>query len=84
MFYTQGQSQVINLFLNIKFWQTSDIIFTNTNDAHQALSFEEDCSVSLSKEKCVGCYLCNLICPVNVISIGEIYFRNGNKRDIII
>ena len=51
--------------------------------AHQALSFDPATrKVSLNKDNCVGCHLCSLVCPVNAISKGDIFYRDGNVREI--
>lgn len=48
---------------------------------HQAINWDkEEREVSLDKEKCVGCHLCSLVCPVQCISKGEIEFKNKNEN----
>ncbi|HBD06078.1 MAG TPA: NAD-dependent dihydropyrimidine dehydrogenase subunit PreA [Firmicutes bacterium] len=38
---------------------------------HQALTFTEERKVVLDKKRCVGCFLCANVCPVNAIEKGE-------------
>ncbi len=54
--------------------------------AHQALDWDQERRRPvLIKEKCVGCHLCKMICPVLAISNGEVEFKKGRKeKDIII
>ncbi|MGB6128798.1 MAG: NAD-dependent dihydropyrimidine dehydrogenase subunit PreA [Psychrilyobacter sp.] len=48
---------------------------------HQAISWDkENREVSVDKDKCVGCHLCSLVCPVKCISKGEIKFKNKNEN----
>ncbi|MEG2246717.1 MAG: NAD-dependent dihydropyrimidine dehydrogenase subunit PreA [Peptostreptococcaceae bacterium] len=51
---------------------------------HQAYTYnEESREVTLDKDKCVGCHLCSLVCPVKAISKGEIFFKDDNKKEIV-
>ncbi len=46
--------------------------------AHQAIAWNEETKKpSCIMDKCVGCHLCTLVCPVNCISLGEIRFKEG-------
>jgi len=48
---------------------------------HQAIVFDEkERTVSVDKDKCVGCHLCANVCPVHAISKGEIKFKKGQKE----
>lgn len=44
--------------------------------AHQAIEWDEiSHKPRCNKNKCVGCQLCNLVCPVKCISLGEVRFK---------
>ena len=48
---------------------------------HQAISWDkENREVSVDKDKCVGCHLCALVCPVKCINKGEIKFKNEKEN----
>ena len=48
--------------------------------AHQAMEWdEENRRPSCNHEKCVGCLLCGLVCPVHAINVGERVLKNGRK-----
>jgi dihydropyrimidine dehydrogenase (NAD+) subunit PreA len=38
---------------------------------HQAIELNEETKPILNAEKCVGCHLCSVVCPVDAISIGK-------------
>lgn len=51
---------------------------------HQAYTYNEETrEITLNKDKCVGCHLCSLVCPVSAISKGEIMFRDGKEKEIV-
>mgnify|MGYP000944172152 CR=1 FL=1 len=50
--------------------------------AHQAMDWDRDSrKPSCNHEKCVGCLLCGHVCPVGAISLGEVEFKPGRKKD---
>lgn len=49
---------------------------------HQAIVFDEEKRrPSVNKEKCVGCHLCATVCPTRSISKGEIFYKNGDRKE---
>ena len=42
---------------------------------------EEKRRPSVNKEKCVGCHLCATVCPTRSISKGEIFYKNGDRKE---
>lgn len=53
--------------------------------AHQAISFDKNTrTVTIDKEKCVGCHLCANVCPTAAIGLGEIRFKKGRKEHDVI
>ena len=48
--------------------------------AHQAISFDSETrKPTCDHEKCVGCHLCALVCPVHAIGMGEIVLKEGRS-----
>ena len=47
--------------------------------AHQAISWDEENRKPSCDNKCVGCHLCALVCPVKAIGKGEIVMKPGRK-----
>lgn len=52
--------------------------------AHQAIEWNRATNKpSCNQSKCVGCQLCNLICPVNCISLGEVRFKVNETAHLV-
>jgi dihydropyrimidine dehydrogenase (NAD+) subunit PreA len=51
--------------------------------AHQAMEWDkEKRTPHCNEDKCVGCLLCSLVCPVHAISEGKIVIKKGRKTKI--
>lgn len=52
-----------------------------SDGAHQAIGWDSSTKKPhCIEERCVGCHLCTLVCPVNCISLGEVVFKEGEKE----